>query len=95
MNWDVSRWEPLIEERAFLPWLVSAPSDVEQLRARHLTNTTMSKLEEMWKSDPNATIADLDKTTAVDDYIERAPLKFDDPYQYQNIYGPARAELGS
>lgn len=88
MNWDVSRWEPLIEERAFLPWLVSAPSDVEQLRARHLTNTTMSKLEEMWKSDPTATIADLDKTTAVDDYIERAPLKFDDPYQYQNIYGP-------
>ncbi|CEJ81899.1 Putative Regulator of nonsense transcripts 1 [[Torrubiella] hemipterigena] len=88
MNWDVSRWEPLIEERAFLSWLVSAPSEAEQLRARHMTTATMGKLEALWKTDPNATVADLEKTATADEYIERAPLKFDDPYHYQNIYGP-------
>lgn len=27
MNWDVSQWTPLIEERALLPWLVKAPTE--------------------------------------------------------------------
>lgn len=88
MNWDTSRWEPLIEERAFLSWLVSPPSDVEQLRARHLTSTTIAKLEETWKVDPNASVADLDKTVAVDDEPEKVLLRYDDPYHYQNIFGP-------
>lgn len=88
MNWDISRWEPLIEERAFLTWLVSAPSDVEQLRARHLSPNTIAKLEEMWKVEPNATVADLDKGLNVDDDPEPVTLKYEDPYHYQNIFGP-------
>ena len=47
MNWDLSRWQPLIEDRSFLPWLVAVPSDAEQLRARHLSAQMIGKLEEL------------------------------------------------
>ena len=88
MNWDISRWEPLIEERAFLTWLVSAPSDVEQMRARHLSVNTIAKLEETWKVEPNATLSDLEKAASVDDDPDPVLLRYDDPYHYQNIFGP-------
>lgn len=88
MNWDTSRWEPLIAERAFLPWLVSEPSDAEQLRARHLTPNMIAKLEEMWKVDSTATVVDLEKSSTIEDDPNPVLLKYDDPYHYQNIFGP-------
>lgn len=88
MSWDVSRWQPLIENRSFLDWLVPPPSDAEQLRARQLTPPTIAKLEEMWKEDTNATVADLEKAANVDDDPHPVLLRYDDPYHYQNIFGP-------
>ncbi|KAH7026181.1 RNA helicase-domain-containing protein [Microdochium trichocladiopsis] len=88
MSWDISRWQPLIEDRTFLPWLVSPPSDNEQLRARHLTPPMIARLEEMWKENANATAADLEKTASIDDEPHPVILKYDDPFQYQNIFGP-------
>ncbi|KAI9680629.1 MAG: hypothetical protein M1817_004069 [Caeruleum heppii] len=88
MNWDTSRWQPLIEDRSFLPWLVAAPSDAEQLRARHLSPQMIVKLEEMWKDNANATVADLEKGAGVDDDPAPVLLRYDDAYQYQNVFGP-------
>ncbi|KAK7992860.1 hypothetical protein PG988_001654 [Apiospora saccharicola] len=88
MSWDISRWQPLIEDRGFLSWLVAPPSDTEQLRARHLTPPMIAKLEEMWKDNTNATVADLEKAASVDDEPHPVLLKYEDPYQYQNIFGP-------
>ncbi len=88
MNWDTSRWQPLIEDRSFLPWLLAAPTDTEQLRARHLTPQVMAKLEELWSQKPNATIEDLEKGAGVDDEPAPVLLRYDDAYQYQNVFGP-------
>lgn len=88
MTWDTSRWQPLIEDRSFLSWLVSAPSDQEQLRARHLSPQIIAKLEEMWKENQNATIADLEKAAGIDDEPNAVQLRYDDAYQYQNVFGP-------
>lgn len=88
MSWDVSRWQPLVEDRQFLNWIVQPPSDPEQLRARHLTPPMIAKLEEMWKEAPTATVADLEKGTGVDDDPHPVLLKYDDPYHYQNVFGP-------
>lgn len=88
MSWDISRWQPLIEDRTFLPWLVSAPSDNEQLRARHLTPPMIARLEELWKDNSEATAADLEKAASIDDEPHPVILKYEDPYQYQNIFGP-------
>lgn len=88
MSWDISRWQPLIEDRSFLPWLVATPTDTEQLRARHLNPPLIARLEETWKEAPGATVADLEKGVGVDDDPHPVLLKYDDPYHYQNIFGP-------
>ena len=88
MNWDTSRWQPLIEDRSFLPWLVPAPTDQEQLRARHLSPQTIAKLEELWKDNANATIADLEKGAGQEEVIAKVLLRYDDAFQYQNVFGP-------
>ena len=46
---DPSQWQPLIQDRQFLPWLVKVPSEQEQLRARQISAQQINKLEELWK----------------------------------------------
>ena len=48
-NWDQSQWQPLINDRCFLSWLVKVPSESEQLRARQISAVQINKLEELWK----------------------------------------------
>ncbi|KAJ2901744.1 uncharacterized protein MKZ38_001416 [Zalerion maritima] len=88
MSWDISRWQPLIENRSFLPWLVATPSDSEQLRARHISPPTMAKLEELWKENPDANFASLETASTTEDEPNPVLLKYDDPFHYQNIFGP-------
>ncbi|CAK7204547.1 ATP-dependent RNA helicase [Sporothrix eucalyptigena] len=88
MSWDVGRWQPLIESRQFLSWLVAQPSDAEQLRARHLTPPMIARLEELWKDNADATVQDLESKASVDDDPPPVLLKYEDPYHYQNVFGP-------
>lgn len=34
---DLTRWQPVVEERAFVPWLLRPPGEAQRLRARRLT----------------------------------------------------------
>lgn len=36
-NWDLAMWQPLIDDRRFLPWLIKFPTEQEELRARQIT----------------------------------------------------------
>ncbi|KAH7862324.1 hypothetical protein Vadar_003090 [Vaccinium darrowii] len=87
MNWDLSQWCPLIDDRCFLQWLVKVPSEQEQLRARHISAQQINKVEELWKTNPDATLEDLEKP-GVDDEPQPVVLKYDDAYQYQNVFAP-------
>ncbi|OWF39025.1 Regulator of nonsense transcripts 1 [Mizuhopecten yessoensis] len=87
MNWDPSQWQPLIQDRQFLAWLVKVPSDQEQMRGRQISAQQINKLEELWKDNPDATLEDLEKP-GVDEEPQQVLLRYDDAYQYQNIFGP-------
>ncbi|XP_056131748.1 putative regulator of nonsense transcripts 1 isoform X3 [Lampris incognitus] len=87
INWDSSQWQPLIQDRCFLSWLVKIPSEQEQLRARQITAQQINKLEELWKDNPSATLEDLEKP-GVDEEPQHVLLRYEDAYQYQNIFGP-------
>ncbi|CAF4830972.1 unnamed protein product, partial [Rotaria sp. Silwood1] len=87
MNWDPTQWQPLIQDRCFLTWLVKIPSEQEQLRARQITAQMINRLEELWKENPDATITDLDKP-GIDEEPQQCSLRYEDAYQYQNIFGP-------
>ncbi|KAJ8984652.1 hypothetical protein NQ317_009880 [Molorchus minor] len=87
MNWDQDQWKPLIADRCFLTWLVKIPSEQEQLRARQISAQQINKLEELWKENIDATFQDLEKP-GVDEEPQQVLLRYEDGYQYQNIFGP-------
>jgi len=85
MNWDVEQWLPLISDRSFLPWLVKPPAEQEIISARAITSQQITKLEELWKVSPEATVADLDKPD-LEQELEPALLKYTDADQYLRIF---------
>lgn len=87
MNWDSSKWDPLISDRSFSNWLVSVPSTEEVARARKVTPAQMTKLEEVWRNNPKATIEDLDKPD-LEQSIPHVVLRYEDGYEYQRCFGP-------
>lgn len=87
MNWDQDQWKPLITDRCFLTWLVKIPSEQEQLRARQISAQQINKLEELWKDNVDATFQDLERP-GVDEEPQQVLLRYEDGYQYQNIFGP-------
>lgn len=87
MDWDLSQWFPLIQDRTFVNWLVREPSEVETSRTRQISAADINKLEDMWRDNPNAKVEDLDKPSTDDD-INKVELRYEDGYQYQNIFGP-------
>ena len=86
MNWEQENWKPLIQDRCFLSWLVKVPTDSEQARARQVTAKQINRLEDMWKENIDADFQDIDN----DNEGETASvlLRYEDGYQYQNIFGP-------
>ena len=86
-SWDLAQWTPIIEDKAFLSWLVKVPSEQEQLRARQVTSTQIVKLEDLWKENPVAALEDLEKP-GVDEDPNPVLLRYEDAYKYQNIFGP-------
>jgi regulator of nonsense transcripts 1 len=87
MDWDLTQWQPLIEDRSFLQWLVKVPTEKEQLRARQITTAQINKLEELWRDNPEATLLDLERP-GVDEEVQPTLLHYEDGYNYQNILAP-------
>uniref|UniRef100_A0AAQ4NXC5 UPF1 RNA helicase and ATPase n=1 Tax=Gasterosteus aculeatus aculeatus TaxID=481459 RepID=A0AAQ4NXC5_GASAC len=89
INWDSSQWQPLIQDRCFLSWLVKIPSEQEQLRARQITAQQINKLEELWKENPTARLEDLEKP-GVDEEPQHSQidvaLSQDSTYQGERAY---------
>jgi regulator of nonsense transcripts 1 len=104
MNWDQDQWKPLITDRCFLTWLVKIPSEQEQLRARQISAQQINKLEELWKDNVDATFQDLERPGVDEEpqqvhlpvsyvnfltlFFYQVLLRYEDGYQYQNIFGP-------
>ena len=53
-KWDMENWQPLIENKAILNWLVKFPPDIEFKRSRKIKPQEINKLEELWKEKPQA-----------------------------------------
>ena len=86
MNLDLAQWQPLIADKQFLPWLVKNPDEKAQVRAKSLTYAQANRLEELWKTNPNAGLDDAD-TLDLDEELQPVALRYADAYQYQNVFG--------
>jgi regulator of nonsense transcripts 1 len=87
LKWDVSAWQPLIVERQFLPWVVTVPSAKDVSRSRQITLAQANRLEELWKTDPKASLEEMEKPMSNDDELPRALLQYEDGYHFQRILG--------
>ncbi|EEB08720.1 hypothetical protein SJAG_03886 [Schizosaccharomyces japonicus yFS275] len=87
MNWDVSQWQPLITDRQFLPWLVLPATKEEEMAARPITSQQISRLEELWHENANASLEDLEKPT-VSENLPSVDLRFPDARAYQAAFSP-------
>ncbi|KAK7467696.1 ATP-dependent RNA helicase [Stygiomarasmius scandens] len=86
ISWNATLWAPLIDDHSFLSWLVQPPSETEQLRSRQISFQQMDRLEDLWLENANATLEDLENP--IDDDPLPIPLRYDDAYQYRNIFDP-------
>ncbi|KNZ55407.1 hypothetical protein VP01_2691g3 [Puccinia sorghi] len=87
--WDTSQWSPLIEDRQFLSWLVKVPDEQEVVRSKPVGFREITRLEEMWKENAMATLDDLERDgTLGEGEPQPILLRYEDAYQYQNIFGP-------
>ena len=91
LNLDVSQWQPLIQDKMFLPWLVKVPSEEETRRARFITTEQVNKLEELWKVNAAATVADLATMQSLEEEAEPVALRYGDARDYQAVFGPLLA----
>lgn len=96
-DWDLSQWQPLIEDRSLLNWLVKAPGETELSRSRHVTLSMITRLEETWKKDPKAKMNSEGKLNdAMEDEAVRKAQEmphpvlssYEDAFHYQDIFGP-------
>ena len=87
MDWDVSQWMPLIEDKRFLTWLVNNPSDEEAKRSRNMTTTQMSQMEDLWKVNNTAQLGDLERR-GLEDEPEPVQFYYEDGYHYVQVIKP-------
>ena len=87
LDWDLSQWQALIQDKQFLPWLVKVPSEAEKLRARHITAAQANALEELWKTNPNATLEDTEQDEHDQD-VAPVSLAYEDAYSYISVFSP-------
>lgn len=86
-DWDMDQWQPIVQNKAFLSWLVKVPSDHDVVRARHLSAAQINRLEELWKREPSATLEDLERP---DVNVEPDPVqtRYEDSVQYMQVLDP-------
>eukprot|EP00916_Digyalum_oweni_P024331 GHVL01040223.1.p1 GENE.GHVL01040223.1~~GHVL01040223.1.p1 ORF type:complete len:1030 (+),score=215.97 GHVL01040223.1:85-3174(+) len=84
-NWNLENWSPVIQDRAFLNWMLKDPRENFKKRQRLITGEQISALEEFWKKKPDATLEDLEKPGA-DDAPTPVQLRYPDAFHYQHTF---------
>ena len=90
MDWDPTAWQPIVEEKQLLSWLVQVPekSSKETKAMRLITTKQMQQLEEAWKTKPDAKLDDLMREEAAKPELPRVPTTFADVNHYLNVFQP-------
>lgn len=86
-NWSPEDWKSVIAEKQLLSWIVNVPNEEQVARARKITATQASRLEELWRDHPEATLDDLNKP-GLDREPDHVQLKYTDAHHYNKIFRP-------
>ena len=80
-GWDADRWEPLVQDRALVPWLAAQPTEAAFNDAEPIPAAQIAALERQWQSRPDST---LQEVTSEERQEVLAPmqLSYDTPAEY-------------
>ena len=88
LNLDMSQWEPLIQDRAFVDWLVTHPEGRELRGSKKLRIEEAKRLEDMWKQGKNeAKLDDLATLISDEESVLPVALHYTDAGQYEELFG--------
>lgn len=87
-NWDTDKWQPLIENKQFIPWLCELPSAEQIVKSNMITLSQISKLEAKWRLNQQATIMDILDFEEVEDEVIPILMRYHDAFQYQRSFAP-------
>jgi len=85
VEWDASRWAPLIENRSFLSWFVRIPSSATQRNAQPISSAQICKLENLWRDNEQATLEDVENPTKEKE-LPKTLVRYENAEQYCNIF---------
>ncbi|KAJ1799779.1 ATP-dependent RNA helicase [Coemansia sp. RSA 2399] len=85
--WDTTQWQPLIHERQLISWLVRVPSAKALKSAKAMSSQQIGSIEDMWARSTGTASSEASKAEAEVE-VNKALLRYEDAYQYQNIFGP-------
>lgn len=80
-EWDLEAWKPLIEEKRFLPWIVSVPTEEEDRKARKISIKEISRIEEEIRTGKVPA-----RTPEVSENIKHIKLRYNNTREYKEIY---------
>eukprot|EP00890_Picochlorum_soloecismus_P003014 jgi/Picsp_1/3713/NSC_06549-R1_regulator of nonsense transcripts 1 len=88
LTFDESKWQPLIQDRALIDWVVKHPSQKEMKRCKKPSPSLINRLEDIWRSGND--------DVKVSDLVNFVPLKreeilpvakhYQDDRMYQSIF---------
>ncbi|OQV22081.1 Regulator of nonsense transcripts 1 [Hypsibius exemplaris] len=84
---DANQWKAVIENRQFAKWMLRQPTEQEMIRQRQITSSQLLKLEDLWKTNPAATVEDLDQVLP-EMKLPEIVIRYEDAYHYQRIFLP-------
>ena len=88
-DWDLEKWSPLISDKVLLSWLVRPPSKEEQLRvAKSISTSQINALEDAWRTNPAATLEDLNRPEGPQDDFPPVTLTYQSAYEYRAVFEP-------
>lgn len=88
VNWDTTHWQALIEDRQFLPWVASEPSEADLINSKLITHQQITKLEAQWRLNLAATLDDIEKGDTDAEEVLPILMGYNDAFQYQRSFAP-------
>jgi regulator of nonsense transcripts 1 len=86
---DTTLWEPLIEERAFVSWLVKKPESKEETHFSPLTHKEIQRLEGFWRNRPEMTakgMLALKSNNGQDHTVCSVTTHFENASKYKSVF---------
>lgn len=88
INWDTTHWQALIEDRQFLPWVASGPSEGDIINSKLISHQQITKLEAQWRLNRDATLDDIEKKDSDEEEVLPILMRYNDAFQYQHSFAP-------